>query len=133
MQYQLDIFMDSLNQFWLQLVNFLPKLLAAVVIVFFGWLLAKLARVAVKRILELTHFDKLTKKSGLEAFMNSGNIQFSLCGVVSQVVYWMVIILFIITGADTLGLTGVADLLHQVANYLPHIILAVLVMVCLHH
>ena len=129
MQHQLDIFINSLNQFWLQLITFTPKLLAALVIIFFGWILAILARLAVRRLLELTHFDKLTKKSGLEAFMNSGNMNFSLCGIVSEVAFWLVIILFIITGADTLGLTGIADLLHQIANYLPHIILAVLVMV----
>lgn len=129
MRYQLDIFLASLNEFWLQLINFMPKLLAAIVIIFFGWLLAMLARAAVRRILQLTHFDKLTQKSGLEAFMSSGNIQLTLCDIVSHVVYWLVIVLFIITGADTLGLTGVADLFHQLANYLPHIILAILIMV----
>ncbi len=129
MQYQLDIFLGSLNEFWLQFVSFMPKLLAAIVIIFFGWLLAMLARIAVRRLLELTHFDQLTQKSGLEAFMSNGNIHLTLCGIVSQVVYWLVIVVFIITGADTLGLTGVADLLHQLANYLPHIILAIMVMV----
>ncbi|MBC7786691.1 MAG: hypothetical protein H7Z18_04375 [Methylophilaceae bacterium] len=129
MRYQFDIFLASLNQFWLQLINFMPKLLAAIVIIFFGWLLAMLARVAVRRLLELMHFDKLTQKSGLEAFMSTGNIHLTLCDIVSHVVFWLVIVLFIITGADTLGLTGVADLLHQLANYLPHIILAILVMV----
>lgn len=129
MQYQIDIFLGSLNEFWLQFVSFMPKLLAAIVIIFFGWLLAMLARIAVRRLLELTHFDQLTQKSGLEAFMSNGNIHLTLCGIVSQVVYWLVIVVFIITGADTLGLTGVADLLHQLANYLPHIILAIMVMV----
>ncbi len=27
MQYQINIFLESLNQFWLQLVNFVPRLL----------------------------------------------------------------------------------------------------------
>jgi len=34
MQYQIDIFLESLNQFWLQLVNFVPRLLAVLVILF---------------------------------------------------------------------------------------------------
>jgi hypothetical protein len=129
MQYQLDIFMASLNQFWLQLVNFVPKLLAVVVILFFGWVLAKLARTAVKRILDITKFDQFSQKSGLEAFMNSGSLNLTLSGVISQVVYWLVIILFVITGANTLGLNEVANLLHDLASYLPRIILAILVMI----
>jgi hypothetical protein len=129
MQYQLDIFMASLNQFWLQLVNFVPKLLAVVVILFFGWVLAKLARTAIKRILDITKFDQFSQKSGLEAFMNSGSLNLTLSGVISQVIYWLVIILFVITGANTLGLNEVANLLHDLASYLPHIILAILVMI----
>ncbi len=34
MQYQINIFLESLNQFWLQLVNFVPRLLAVLVILF---------------------------------------------------------------------------------------------------
>jgi len=129
MQYQVDVFINSMNQFWIQLVNFVPKLLAVIVILFFGWLLAKLARVAIKRLLELTHFDKFAQKSGLEAFMSHGNVSLSLSGIISQIVYWLVIVLFIITGANTLGLSEVAVLLQQLANYLPHIIVAILVLI----
>ncbi len=129
MQYQIDIFMDSLNQFWLQMVNFVPKLLAVIVIIFVGWLVAKLVRSAVKRILTITQFDKFAQKSGLEAFMNSGNYNLTMSGIISQVMYWLVILLFIITGANALEMTQVATLLQQLAGYLPRIIVAILVVV----
>lgn len=129
MQYQIDIFINSLNQFWLDLVHFLPKLLAVIVILFFGWLLAKLARAAVKRTLELMQFDKFAQKSGLEAFMNHGNLSLSLSGIISHVVYWLVILMFIITGSNMLGLNEVSLLMQQLASYLPHIIVAILVLI----
>lgn len=129
MQYQIDVFLESLNQFWIQLVNFVPKLLAVIVILFFGWILAKLARIAVKRVLELTHFDQFAQRSGLETFINSGSFNVTLSGIISQVVYWLVITLFIITGANTLGLTEIANLLHQLAAYFPRIILAILIVI----
>ena len=66
MQDQLDIFVDSLNQFWLQLVHFVPRLLAVVVILFIGWLVAKLIRKAVKRGLELASLISLHKNRGLK-------------------------------------------------------------------
>ena len=129
MQYQLDVFLSSLNQFWMELVNFVPKLLAVVVILFFGWIIAKLVRSAAKRILILVQFDNFAQKSGLEAFMNSGNVNVTLSGIISEVIYWLVIIMFVITGANMLGLTEVAQLLHDLASYLPRIILAILVMI----
>ncbi|PPD16499.1 MAG: hypothetical protein CTY27_05235 [Methylotenera sp.] len=129
MQYQIDTFISSLNEFWVQLIHFIPKLLAVIVILFFGWLFAKLARAGVKRLLVLTHFDKAAQKSGLEAFINHGNFNVTLSGIISQVVYWLVILLFVITGANALGLTEVAVLLQQLASYLPHIIVAILVLI----
>ncbi|MFD1122637.1 hypothetical protein ACFQ2T_09005 [Methylophilus flavus] len=129
MQYQIDIFLSSLNQFWIELVNFVPKLLAVIVILFFGWLVAKLVRIGVKRLLEITQFDAFAKRSGLESFMRSANFNVTLSGIISQVVYWLVILLFVITCANSLGMTEVAMLLRELASYLPHIIVAILVVI----
>jgi hypothetical protein len=129
MQYQIDIFLASLNEFWNQLAIFVPKLLAVIVILFFGWLCAKIACIGVKRILEFTHFDKFADRSGLEAFLQHSEFDLTLSGIIGQVIYWLVILLFVITGANILGLTEVAGMLHQLANYLPKIIVAILVMI----
>lgn len=129
MQYQIDIFLTSLNEFWTQIATFFPKLLAVIVILFFGWICAKIACVGVKRILDLTHFDKFADKSGIEAFMQHSEFNLTLSGVISMVVYWLVILLFIITGANTLGLNEVAQMLHHLANYLPKIIIAILILI----
>jgi hypothetical protein len=126
MQYQIDIFLSSLNQFWTQVATFFPKLLAVLVILFFGWLCAKVARLAIKRILDLIHFDKFADRSGIEAFLENG---LTLSGVISQVVYWLVILLFVITGANALGLNEVAEMLNHLANYLPKIIIAIVVLI----
>ena len=66
MKDQLDIFINSMNQFWLELVNFIPKLLIVIVVLFLGWLLAKLVRTAVKRVLVLVQFDKFSENQGLK-------------------------------------------------------------------
>jgi hypothetical protein len=126
MQPQIDIFLSSLDQFWTKVATFFPKLLAVLVILFFGWLCAKVARIVVKRILDLVHFDKFADKSGIEAFLENG---LTLSGVISQVVYWLVILLFIITGANALGLNEVAEMLNHLANYLPKIIIAIVVLI----
>lgn len=129
MQYQIDTFLASLNQFWQQVAMFFPKLLAVIVILFFGWLVAKVARIGVNRFLKFLKFDQYAGKSGLESFLKNDNFDVSLSGVVSQVVYWLVILLFVITGANALGLTEVAVMLNQLANYLPKIIVAIVVLI----
>lgn len=129
MQYQIDIFLSSLNQFWEQVVTFFPKLLAVIVILLFGWICAKAASIGVKRVLQLAHFDKFADRSGIEAFLKYGDFDLTLSGIISEVVYWLVILLFVITGANTLGLSEVAQMLNQLANYLPKIIVAILILI----
>jgi len=109
--------------------TFLPRLLAVVVILFFGWMIAKAARLSVQRLLELAKFDNFANKSGLEAFLKQGEIDLTLASIISEVIYWLVILLFIITCANTLGLKEVAEMLNSVANYLPRIIGAIFVMI----
>jgi hypothetical protein len=122
MQNQIDIFLMSLNDFWAQVATFFPKLLAVIVILFFGWLCAKAACVVVKRILGLVRFDQFADKSGLEQFLSHSGVDLTMSGVISMVVYWLVILLFVITGANSLGLT-------EVAVMLPRIIVAILILI----
>lgn len=129
MQDQINIFLGSLNQFWLQVINFLPRLLAVVVILFAGWLIARASKAGTRRLLELAHFDKIASSSGLEAFLKHDEIDLTLAGIISQVVYWMVILLFIITAANALGLNEVSRMLQALAGYLPEVIVAILVMI----
>src|SRR5690606_744623 len=129
MQNQIDIFLMSLNDFWGQVATFFPKLLAVIVILFFGWLCAKASFVVVKRFLSLVRFDQFADNSGLEHFLSHSGVYLTMSGVISMVVYWLVILLFVITGANSLGLTEVAGMLNSLANYLPRIIIAILILI----
>jgi len=129
MQNQLDIFVASLNEFWIQVATFVPKLLAVLIILFIGWGIARLARAGIHRLLSFAHFDSIAQKSGLESFLQQGNVQLTLSGIISEIVYWLVILMFVITGANMLGLAEVSGILVGLAGYLPHIIIAILVLI----
>ena len=129
MQNQLDIFLSSMNQFWHQVVAFFPKLLAVIIILFFGWVIAKVSQIAIKRFLKWVKFDQFSDRSGLESYLQSDEYDVSLSGIISKIIFWLVILLFVITGANALGLTEVADMLKQLANYLPKIIVAIVVLI----
>ena len=126
---QVDIFVASLTTFWTQLASFVPQLIAALLLLFIGWILAKLARSGVRRLLTAMKFDKITEKSGLEAFMQHAELELSLAGVIGNLVYWLIILVMIVTVANSLGLQMVADLFNKVVLYIPNVIVAILVLV----
>ena len=78
MDTQIDLFLTSIQTFWGQIGLFLPKLLAAIVLLFAGWLIARLLRTGVQRGLDALGFGRLAEKSGLEAILRQGNIDVSL-------------------------------------------------------
>lgn len=129
MQQQLDIFIASMNGFWQDIANFFPKLLAAILILVVGWVCARIAKYAMRRLLEFAGFDSMASKSGLEAFLRHGDQELTFSGIISVVVYWLVILLFMVAGANTIGLGEVALMVSSLANYLPHVIIAILVMI----
>ncbi len=126
---QIDIFVASLNSFWTQLASFIPQLLGAIIALVLGWLLAKLARSGIMRLLTLLKFDRATEKSGLESFMKHAELDLSVGSVIGNLVYWLIILVMIVTVANMLGLQMVADLFNKVVLYIPNVIVAILVLV----
>ncbi|KAB2314081.1 hypothetical protein F8A87_02310 [Betaproteobacteria bacterium SCN2] len=129
MEQQIDVFVASLTSFWTQLAAFVPQLLAALVLLFLGWILANIVRSAIGKVLDTLKFDELGKKTGIEAFMRQGNIDLTLSRLIANLVYWIILLVVIVTVANSLGLTNVAELFNKVVFYLPNIIVAVLVLV----
>jgi len=48
-------------------------MLAALLLLFIGWLLANLVRTGVMKLLDMLRFDSLAEKTGIEAFLKQGN------------------------------------------------------------
>ncbi len=126
---QLDVFVASLTSFWTEMARFVPQLLAAVVLLFVGWILAKVARTGVIRLLKFLHFDRVTEKSGLEAFLRQADLEISFSSMLGNLVYWLIILVMIVTVANSLGLHMVADLFNKVVLYIPNVVVAILVLV----
>ena len=129
MQQQLDVFVASLTSFWTQLAGFVPQLLAALVLLFVGWILANLARTGVVKLLDILRFDSLAEKTGIEAFLKQGHLDISLSRIIANLVYWVIIFIVIVTVANSLGLHMVAELFNKVVLYIPNLIVAILVLV----
>jgi len=129
MQQQLDVFVSSISSFWTQLASFVPQLLAAMVLLFVGWLIANLVRTGVMKLLDILHFDSLAEKTGIEAFLKQGHLDVSLSRILAQLAYWVIIFIVIVTVANSLGLHMVAELFNKVVLYIPNIIVAILVLV----
>jgi hypothetical protein len=129
MNTQIDLFLTSLQTFWGEIALFLPKLLAALVLMLGGWLLARMLRGAVRRGLKALGFGRIAEKSGLEALVRQGGLDLSLAGVIAGTAYWLVLLVVAVSAANSLGLDSIAGLANKVILYLPKVLVAILILV----
>lgn len=125
----LDITLQSLQSFLNQLAQALPSVLGATALLLAGWIIAKLVKAGVGRLLYLLRFHNLAQRSGVEAFLREGGVTVSLTGLLTGLAYWFVMLITVVMAANSLGLTVVASLFNQAALYLPNVVAAVIVLV----
>lgn len=126
---EFDLFLNSINAFWSELAGFLPQILIAIVLLFLGWIFAKLMRTGTMYLLRALKFDRATEKSGLETFLQRADLDVSVASIIGNLVYWLIILVMIVTVANSLGLSMVAELFNRIVLYIPNVIIAILVLV----
>lgn len=125
---QVDVVVESVRTFLMQLGEFLPKLVGVIVILLIGWLVAKLLELVVVRGLKLVKFNVVTEKAGLDGFLRHGGVRRSTIDILGILVYWLVILATLLAAFNTLGLTVMSDMFSKITLFIPHVIVAVLVL-----
>ena len=118
---------DSYDSFLGGITDALPNILWALVILLGGWIVAKFAKAAVSRGLKLVRFPVFAKKAGIDGFLEKGGATRSATDLLGVLVYWLVMLLVLVTAVNTLGLEGASELLTRILLYIPNIIVAVIV------
>jgi hypothetical protein len=125
---QISIGLEPARAFLVELGGLLPKLLIALVIVVAGWLLAKLVRFAMLRVLKAVNFSVLTERAGIDAFLKRGGVRTDTAAVLGLLAYWLIILTTLMAAFGSLGLTQVTDLVGQVVQFIPRVFVAILVL-----
>ncbi|MBU6427045.1 hypothetical protein KGQ27_02285 [Patescibacteria group bacterium] len=123
-----DVFTQSLQSVWYGVANFVPGLVIAIIIFAIGWVLAALVERLVESILKSLKLDAALKSAGMEDVVKRAGYNLNSGRFVGVLCKWFVIVVFLMAAFDVLGLQQVNDFLRQVVNYLPQVIVAVLIL-----
>lgn len=107
----------------------LPEILFAIVVIFVGWLAAVVVHHIVLYVLNFFAIDKLAAKTPLQGMLRSIGIHKSVSDILGWLIFWMIILLTLIIAADTLHLEHVSKGLSIITNYIPQVIVALLIVI----
>lgn len=123
-----DTLAVSLRELWIQVANFLPALVGALVVLIVGLIVARGLERLVERIVYYLKIDSLLRQVGLESFLDRGNIRLNAGHFLGQVVYWFFLVVFFLAASDILGFTALSGFLKDVLNYIPNVIIAAVIL-----
>jgi hypothetical protein len=119
---------EPFQNFFSTLVDFLPYILAVLALLLLAWILAKVLRAGIRRLVRATGIDKRLGK-GKDPEDPS---QFPVAQGTGTAVFWIVWILFILAILQVLGVEGLFDsivvVFQKIFSAVPNIIAAVLVL-----
>src|SRR4030066_1830844 len=124
---QVNLIVDSVRTYLLEIGRFLPKLTGALIVLVLGWLIAKAVQWAIVRGLKLVRFNVVAEKAGGGGFWKQGGSRKTTIDVLGVLGYWLVILITLLTAFNTLGLGVVSELLRRVVLFVPHVIVAVVI------
>jgi small-conductance mechanosensitive channel len=123
-----EVFTNSLQRVWSGVENFVPNLVIAIIILAIGWILAVLVERLVEHLFKALKVDTALRSAGLEDVVERAGHKLNSGLFVGALVKWFIIVVFLMSSFEVLGLTQFSIFLNQVVGYLPQVIVAVLIL-----
>lgn len=123
-----DTVQQALNTSILQLLEFLPKLIGAILIFTIGLLIASLVRTLVMRLLTVAQLEPFAEKVGLNKILRGIGTQITAQEVIGEIVRWAIIFVFLVPASEVLGLMQLSRLINNLVDYIPSVVVSVVIL-----
>jgi hypothetical protein len=119
---------DPTHQVLGAILRMLPGVAAALLLLLAGMVVARLVRTAIEKVLAVAHVDHYTEKMKLNEVLSRLGLERSPAFVLGFMVYWLIILVFVVSAANAMQIAAVVQFLGQVVVFMPKLIGAVLVL-----
>lgn len=120
-------FFQPVMEVWAKFSEYVPKLVAAFTFVLFGLFIARLASSLLEQFLRRIKFDSYTSRVGINEILIRFGLGKSFTQVISFVVYWALLLVFLVTAANILNLTVISEILRRFVDFLPNLMAAIFI------
>lgn len=124
-----EVLMDPAKTVLSQVGQFIVNVLLVVIILIIGWIISKLIKTLVERVLKAVKIDTFADRIELTDVLAKGGVKYALSELVAVICYWVAILVTFVVAINAVGLTVTADLLNRVILYVPNIISAIFILI----
>lgn len=118
----------GLNQTWTSVSTFVPKLLVFLVVLFVGWIIAKVVSKAVGMLLGKVGFDNLLAKAGAGDMQARSGID--PASIITKLVYYFILLIALQMALSAFGPSNpVSQTVDKIVAWLPKAVVAVVIVI----
>lgn len=114
---------------WGKIAGFVPNLAGAILLLLVGYFVAKAIGFLLTKALQRAGFNEISEKVGVAGALGRANIELSAAHIIGKIIFWIILLTFLMTALETLGLPRVSGTLDEFLLYLPRVIAAALILV----
>ena len=119
-----EIVRTSLTTLWTGVAGFAPRLVAALIVFFVGWLIAVALGKLAYHIIRVVRLDGALGRVGFRQAWERSGFRLDSPNFFGELVRWFFVIVFLMAATNILGLDQVSDFLRTVVVYIPNVIVA---------
>ena len=120
--------LGAMNALWAPIAAFIPRLFGALLVVAIGFIVAKLLDALLSKVLAKIGLDRLVAGTGVNKLLGRAGIRAPASALIGKIVYWFVLLVFLVSAAESLGLARVSAVLDMLALYVPKVFGAALIL-----
>ncbi len=118
---------QTLDEAMTMALHLFPKILAMILIVAIGWVIAMVAKVVIRYVLKLLKFNVLCDNVGATQMLTKADLP-APADLVGAVVFWVTLVAFLMLGISTLGIAVLQEQISGFFVYVPQIFVALVIL-----
>jgi hypothetical protein len=120
-------FQGGVSSAWANVITFVPKLAAALLIILVGYLIARVVASVLNKVLERVGFDRAVERGGIKQALAKS--KYDPSDIIAKLVFWLIFLVTLQIAFGVFGPNPICDLLRGLIAYLPNVLVAIVIIV----
>jgi len=122
-------FLDSAKDLMSKALAYLPKIVLAIIIILFGWFIAKIVSKIIDKMGKKLGLNKMFEKLGINKGLKKVGVKRPVFSIFSTAIFWIIFLVFLFLATDILKLDAVSIAIGKIISYLPNILAALIIFI----
>lgn len=120
---------QAITEMLLGMLSAVPKFVTAIIILLLGMMLSKIVKKIITTTLEKVQIDKFGDKLNEIDILANNNITIKLSAVAGKLVYYLMMLIFVMTAVGVLDMPILAELIQDIIKFVPNLIAAFVILI----